>query len=74
MSLSSDEVIRAGQRSTQFLHHLVEECPQIKNQFLGWRYLAPFWRNGRKKSENHEIWANFDPPPRKFFLGEPPKF
>ena len=27
-----------------------------------------------KKSENHEIWAKFDPPPRKIFLGESPKF
>ena len=27
-----------------------------------------------KKSENHEILANFDPPPCKFFWGKPPKF
>jgi len=56
------------------VHHffnLVEECPQITNPFLDWRYLTPFWRNGQKKSENREIWANFDPPAN--FLGGAPQ-
>jgi len=54
-------------RSALFLHRLVDECPQITNPYLDWRYLAPFWRNGQKKSENREISANFDSP--KNFLG-----
>ena len=63
MSSSLDHVIRGGQK----YFSLVEECLQITNPFLDWRYLAPFWRNGQKKSENREILANFDSP--KKFVG-----
>jgi len=66
--LSSDDVIHAGQKYTHSSPP-VEECLQITNQFLDWRYLAPFWRNGQKKSENHKIWANLTP--LQIFLGEP---
>ena len=66
MLTSLDHVIHAGQKCT-ISSRLVEECPQITNPFLDWRYLAPLWRNEQKKSENREISANFDSP--KNFLG-----
>ena len=73
MSLSSDHAIRAGQKYTI-------SSPSGRGMFVDYKSVFRFsisrtvLEKWAKKSDNREIWANFDSPPRKFFWGEPPKF
>ena len=60
-------------RSTPFLHDLVEECPQITNQFLDSRYLAPFCRNVQKSRKITKFGLILTPP-CKFYGGQPQNF
>jgi len=66
---SLDHVIHAGQKYTTSSPSGRGMSADYKSVFR-LAYLAPFWRNGQKKSENREISANFDYP-QKFF-GSPP--
>ena len=66
MFSSLDHVIHAGQKCTISSPSGRGMSADYKS-VLDWRYLAPFWRDGQKKSENPEISANFDSP--KNFLG-----
>jgi len=72
VSSSLDHVIRGGPKYTISLPSGRGMSVDYKSVFrlLISRTVLEKWA---KKSENREIWANFDPP-RKFFLGEPPKF
>ena len=68
MYSSSDDVIHAGQKYT-ISSPLVEECPQITNPFLDFRYLAPFWRNGQKSPKIAKFGLNVTP--LQIFWGTP---
>ena len=72
VSLSSIHVIHAGQKYTI-------SSPSDTGMFVDYksvfrlaisRIVLEKWA---KKSENREIWDNFDPP-ANFFWGQPPKF
>ena len=72
MSSSLDHVIRGGPKYTISLPSGRGMSVDYKSVFrlLISRTVLEKWA---KKSENREIWANFDPP-ANFFGGEPPKF
>ena len=66
MSLSSDHVIRAGQNYTI-------SSPSGRGMSVDYKSVFRLaiahtvLEKWAKKSENHEIWANFDPPPTNLF-------
>ena len=73
MSSSSDHVIHAGQKytiSSPCGRGMSVDYKSVFRLAIS-RTVLEKWA---KKTENHEIWANFDPPPHKIFSGEPPKF
>jgi len=69
---SLDHIIRAGQKYTISSPSGRGMSVDYKSVFklAISRTVLEKWS---KKSENREIWANFDPP-ANFFGGEPPKF
>ena len=71
MYSSSDHVIRGGPKFTVYSPSgrgmSVDEKSVFRLAIS--RTVLEKWA---KKSENREIWANFDPPAN--FFGEPPKF
>ena len=72
MSLSSHHVIHAGQKYTI-------SSPSGRGMSVDYKSVfrlaisCTVLEKWAKKSENREIWANFDPP-ANFLWGEPPKF
>ena len=65
MSLSSDDIIHAGQKYTI-------SSPSGRGMSAHYKYVVRL-AISRKKSENSEIWANFDPLAPQIFLGGAPK-
>ena len=70
MYSSSDNVIHAGQKYTI-------SSPSGRGMSVDYKSVFTFsisrtvLKKWAKKSENHEMWANFDPPTDKFFWGAP---
>ena len=70
MYSSSDDVIHTGQKCTVSSPSGTGMSVDYNSAFR-LAISCAVLEKWAKKSENCEIWANFDPPPCKFFLGSP---